>query len=86
MCVGDLQMMVSAVWDRGATDWHRNYSSNVLAPLEDVQKDMAATGVPYVQWNIATHDDDLFWVVPGSHLKPGSEELKEQLLRDERVP
>ena len=23
VCVGDLQMMVSAVWDRGATDWHR---------------------------------------------------------------
>ena len=50
VCVGDLQMMVSAVWDRGATDWHRDYSSNVLAPLEGVQKDMAATGVPYAHY------------------------------------
>lgn len=79
-------MLASAVWDSGFSDWHRDYSSNVLAPLAGVQKDMAVNGPPYVQWNIATHDDDLFRVVPGSHVNPDSEELRQQLLLDDRVP
>ena len=80
--LGSMGLMVSAVWDRGYTDWHRDYCSNTLAPLDGVQRDMAVNGPPYVQWNIPLYDDDVFWVVPGSHVNPDSEELKEQLLRD----
>ena len=84
--LGSMGMMVSAVWDRGCTDWHRDYSSNVLAPLTGVQRDMAVNGPPYVQWNIAAYDDDIFCVVPGSHVNPDSQELRESLLVDDRVP
>lgn len=80
--IGSLELMVSAVWDFGATDWHRDYCSNYLAPLAGVQRDLAINGPPYVQWNVALYDDDLFWVIPGSHANPDSEQLKEQLLRD----
>ena len=83
--LGALGLMVSAVWDRGATDWHRDYCSNTLAPLGGVQRDLAVNGSPYVQWNIALYDDDLFWVVPGSHKNPDSEEMRRQLLMDNRL-
>ena len=39
----------------------------------------------YVQWNIPLYDDDLLWVVPGSHRRPDNEEQRRQLLLDPRV-
>jgi hypothetical protein len=36
----------------------------------------------YVQWNIALYDDDVFWLVPGSHKQPSDEEQRRQLLKD----
>ena len=83
--LGALGLMVSAVWDRGATDWHRDYCSNTLAPLGGVQRDLAVNGSPYVQWNIALYNDDVFWVVPGSHRNPDSEEMRRQLLMDNKL-
>ena len=83
--LGQLQVMVSSVVDHGATDWHRDYTSNAHPPLSGVQLDQAVNGAPYVQWNIALYDDEVFWVVPGSHRNPDSEELKEQLLVDPKV-
>ena len=83
--IGQFELMASAVWDYGPTDWHRDYDSNSLAPLAGVQRDQQVNGPPYVQWNIALHDDDVFWVVPGSHVNADSEELKRQLLVDERT-
>ena len=83
--LGQLQVMVSSVLDFGVTDWHRDYTSRVHVPLAGVQMDQAVNGPPYVQWNIALYDDDVFWVVPGSHRNPDSEGLKEQLLRDPKV-
>ena len=77
-----MELMCSAVWDYGATDWHRDYCSNTLAPLAGVQGDLIANGVPYVQWNAALYDDDLFWVVPGSHRTPDSDDVKKQLMLD----
>ena len=40
----------------------------------------------YVQWNIPLYDDDVLWVVPGSHRFPESEEQRSQLLLDPGVP
>ncbi len=80
--IAQFELMASAVWDYGATDWHRDYDSNSLAPLAGVQRDQQVNGPPYVQWNIALYEDDMFWVVPGSHVNADNEELKRQLLLD----
>ena len=80
--LGQLQLMVSSVVDHGYTDWHRGYDSRSLVPLSGVQRDQVVNGPPYVQWNIALYDDDVFWVVPGSHAKPDSDELTRQLMID----
>lgn len=68
--------------DHGATDWHRDASSSGQAPLGGMQRDMQANGVGYVQWNIALEDDEIFWLIPGSHRQPDSAALQQALLDD----
>ena len=53
--------------DHGPSGWHRDIEPNRDGPLSGLQADMAANGVGTVQWNIALYDDDVLWIVPGSH-------------------
>ena len=53
--------------DFGPSDWHRDINAADMAPLQRLIDDMVENGPRYVQWNIPLYDDDVLWVVPGSH-------------------
>ena len=77
-----MQITCSGLIDYGYTDWHRDSSAREQAPLCGLQDDLMANGPGYVQWNIPLYDDDVFWLVPGSHRQPTDEEQRRQLLTD----
>ncbi len=53
--------------EHGPSDWHRDIHTHDTAPLDGLQMDVMHNGPSYLQWNIALFDDDVLWVVPGSH-------------------
>lgn len=74
--------LCSGLIDYGYTDWHRDASSAEQAPLSGMQMDLMENAPGYLQWNIALYDDEVFWVLPGSHKQPTSEAQRQQLLLD----
>jgi hypothetical protein len=82
----EMMMMCSPVSDRGPAAWHRDIHPFDTAPLQGYLDDIAENGPRYVQWNIPLYDDDVLWVVPGSHLRLNTEEEQRQLNQDPRVP
>lgn len=65
-----MALMCSPVKDHGPASWHRDIDPVHQAPLNGVQMDMMANVPGYLQWNIPLYDDNVFWVVPGSHCRP----------------
>lgn len=53
--------------DFGPSNWHRDIHAAHMAPLQHLIDDVVENGPRYVQWNIPLFDDDVLWVVPGSH-------------------
>lgn len=54
----------------GGTDprnWHRDCRPDRDGPLGALFADEQANGPAYVQWNIALYEDNILYVVPGSH-------------------
>ena len=84
--ITNIQVMCSPIRDYGYTDWHRDIDPMEQTPLDGLQMDLVANYPGYVQWNIALYDDDVLWVVPGSHRRSDTEEQKRQLLTDPCVP
>ena len=82
----NLQVMCSPIRDYGYTDWHRDIDAMEQTPLDGLQSDLVANAPGYVQWNIALYDDDVLWIVPGSHRRSDTEEQRRQLLADPCVP
>ena len=80
-----MQALCSGIVDYGSTDWHRDVSALDHAPLSGLQSDLQDNMPGYVQWNIPLYDDDVLWVVPGSHRRPDNEAERRQLLLDPRV-
>ena len=64
--------------------WHRDVSHGPTnnAPLAGLQADMLANGPSSVQWNIPLYDDDVLWVVPGSHRRLNTARENQELLND----
>ena len=84
--VTEMMMMCNPISDRGPAAWHRDIHPFDTAPLQGYIDDIAENGPRYVQWNIPLYDDDVLWVVPGSHLRLNTEAEQRQLDRDPRVP
>jgi hypothetical protein len=84
--VTEMMMMCNPVGDRGPAAWHRDIHPFDTAPLQGYIDDIAENGPRYVQWNIPLYDDDVLWVVSGSHLRLNTEEEQRQLHQDPRVP
>jgi hypothetical protein len=72
--------------DFGPAEWHRDLAPPYCAPLQGYTDDIAESGPRYVQWNLSLYDDDVLWVIPGSHLRINTDEENQQLLKDRRVP
>ena len=78
--IAQMQMLCSPIVDHGHTDWHRDMDSIGQAPIQGIQRAFMRSGPPTLQWNIALYDDDVFWVVPGSHARPETDAEMRQLL------
>ena len=84
--VTEMMMMCNPVRNHGPASWHRDLHPFNTAPLQGYIDDLLENGPRYVQWNIALYDDDVLWVVPGSHRRFNTAEEDRQLLADSRVP
>ena len=87
--VTELMLMCSPVCDHGTANhrgWHRDFYPPRCAPLQGYAEDILENGPRYVQWNLPLYDDDVLWVVPGSHVRFNTEEEDELLRKDPRVP
>ena len=82
----EMMMMCSPVSDRGPAVWHRDIHPFDTSPLQGYTEDIAENGPRYVQWNIPLYDDDVLWVIPGSHLRLDTAAEQQQLRTDPRVP
>ena len=84
--VTGMYMMCNPTYDYGPANWHRDIHPIDLGPMEQMQKALIESGPTYIQWNIPLYDDDVLWVVPGSHIRLNTEEETRSLLTDNRVP
>ena len=81
-----MALMCSPVKDHGPASWHRGVDPVHQAPLNGIEMDMIENAPGYVQWNIPLYDDDVFWVVPGSHCRPNTAEEHQHLLTHSQQP
>ena len=81
-----MALMCSPTRDHGPAHWHRDVNPPALAPLRGLQTDLLEGGVSYVQWNIPLYDDSVLWVVPGSHIRPNTDEEHNHLLTGQHTP
>ena len=81
-----ITMMCNPVRDHGPAGWHWDIEPYRDGPLCGLQADMRANGIGTVQWNIAMYEDDVLWIVPGSHIRPNTETENQQLLDNPRAP
>jgi hypothetical protein len=73
-------LMCNPVQEHGPWFWHRDINPETKGPLVGLQQDMLANGPVYLHFNIALYDDDVYWVVPGSHRRVNTDEENRQLL------
>ena len=81
-----MMMMCNPRTDHGPAKWHRDIGNNGVAPLWLLQEELAETGPRYLQWNLPLYDDDVLWVVPGSHRRLNTPEEDWRLADDPRSP
>ena len=84
--IAGMMLMCSPQRDHGPAHWHRDVHPIDMAPMASLQADFLENGPKYVQWNIPLYDDDVLWVVPGSHRRLNTKEENRQLLENPRVP
>ena len=60
-------------WGTDPRNWHRDIRPDHDGPLDALLADQEANGPGYAQWNIALHEDSVFYVIPGSHRRLTSE-------------
>ena len=81
-----LWCMCSPIEDHGPAAWHRDIHPIDMAPMRLLQLDLLENGPRYLQWNIPLYDDNVLWVVPGSHVRINTAQENEELLADPRAP
>ena len=84
--VAGMMMMCSPQSDHGPAAWHRDIHPLDMAPMAVLQADLIENGPKYLQWNLPLYDDVVFWAVPGSHLRPNTDQENRQLVENPRVP
>ena len=85
--VEKMMMMCNPVRDwPGGTGWHRDVYPADMGPVEALAADFMENGPKYVQWNVPMYDDNVLWVVPGSHRRRNTEKETAELLDDLEKP
>lgn len=82
----EMMLMCNPTRDHGPARWHRDFSPAHSSSVMGYAEDILDNGPRYVQWNLALYDDDVLWVVPGSHVRTCSGEENEQLRQDAQAP
>ena len=86
--VTEMMLMCNPVHDHETADhrgWHRDFYPPHTAPLQGYADDILENGPRYVQWNLPLYDDNVLWVVPGSHVRLNTPEENAALNKDERT-
>ena len=86
--VTEMMLMCNPVRDHETADhrgWHRDFYPPHTAPLQGYADDILENGPRYVQWNLPLYDDNVLWVVPGSHVRLNTAEENAALNKDERT-
>ena len=78
--------LCSGSYDAGPMRWHRDIGPGEPAPLRGMISNMEHHGPSYLQWNIALYDDNVLWIVPGSHRQTNTDQVNHQLAEDPSVP
>lgn len=84
-----MMLMCNPVRDHGTADhngWHRDVYPPFSAPIQAYVDDIVESGPRYVQWNVPLYDDDVLWVMPGSHRRLNTDEEKRCLRERPREP
>jgi ectoine hydroxylase-related dioxygenase (phytanoyl-CoA dioxygenase family) len=84
--VTEMMMMCNPVRDHGPAHWHRDLYPPFGAPVQGYVEDIIENGPRYVQWNLSLYDDDVLWVIPGSHARLNTAQEDEMLGTNSRVP
>ena len=84
--VTEMMLMCNPVRDRGPAHWHRDLYPPYGAPLQGYVDDIIESGPRYVQWNLCLYDDDVLWVIPGSHARLNTERENELLRTNRYIP
>ena len=84
--VTSMWLLCSPIRDHGPDNWHRDVHPIDMAPMQVLQRDMLENRPRYLQWNIPLYDDDVLWVVPGSHSRLNTDTENRQLLENPGVP
>jgi len=87
--VTEMMLMCNPVRDYstgGHRGWHRDMSPPYCAPLRGYLDDILENGPRYIQWNIPLYDDDVLWVVPGSHNRVNTPEEDDLLSKNDQIP
>ncbi len=87
--VTEMMLMCNPVRDHetgGHRGWHRDFYPPHTAPLRAYADDNLENGPRYVQWNLPLYDDNVLWVVPGSHARLNTAEENAAMTEDARAP
>ena len=84
--VTEMMLMCNPVRDRGPAHWHRDLYPPYGAPLQGYVDDIIESGPRYVQWNLCLYDDDVLWVIPGSHARLNNDQENELLRTNRYTP
>ena len=84
--VTEMMLMCNPVRDRGPAHWHRDLYPPYGAPLQGYVDDIIESGPRYVQWNLCLYDDDVLWVIPGSHARLNTNRENELLQTNRHTP
>ena len=82
----EMMMMCNPTTDHGPAKWHRDHHPIDTAPLQSYIEDIIEAGPRYVQWNIPLYDDNILWVIPGSHLRVNTPQENREMLADPCTP
>jgi ectoine hydroxylase-related dioxygenase (phytanoyl-CoA dioxygenase family) len=81
-----MMLMCNPVRNHGPAPWHRDIHPIDQAPLSGLQHDLLQNAPGYVQWNIPLYDDEVLWVIPGSHKRVNTPEENSLLNENPRQP
>ncbi len=84
--VSAMQVLCNPSFEAGPAKWHRDVHPIDMGPMRLQQAAVIENGPTYIQLNIPLYNDDVLWVVPGSHVRLNTTTENERLSGNDRIP